>query len=56
VGPPHYSVSAEGPDHDRSFTAVVTVGDVRTEGTGTSKKHAEMAAALRAWHELSGRA
>ena len=30
--------------------------DRRPTGTGTSKKHAEMAAALAAWRELSGRA
>ena len=51
-----YSVSSTGPDHDRRFTATVVVGDLATEGTGTSKKHAEMAAALTAWRELSGRA
>jgi len=53
---PAYSVVAAGPDHDRVFTATVAVGDVSATGTGTSKKHAEMAAALHAWHELSGRA
>ncbi|WP_460774175.1 ribonuclease III [Microbacterium sp. GXF7504] len=53
---PVYRVTSSGPDHARTFTAVVEVGDERTEGTGTSKKHAEMAAALQAWHRLSGRA
>jgi ribonuclease-3 len=53
--PPVYSVTASGPDHDRLFTATVTVGDVSTTGTGTSKKHAEMAAALQLWHTLSER-
>ncbi|MDE0546879.1 ribonuclease III [Microbacterium sp. C7(2022)] len=56
VGAPTYSVTASGPDHDRSFTATVTVGDVTGTGAGTSKKFAEMAAALCAWHELSARA
>ena len=52
---PHYDVTSEGPDHDRRFTAVVTVGRVaRGEGTGSSKKHAEMAAALDAWSQLTG--
>ena len=54
--PPAYAVTSTGPDHDRRFTATVTVGDLSTEGAGTSKKHAEMAAALAAWRELSGRA
>ena len=54
--PPVYAVTSTGPDHDRIFTATVEVGELMTEGTGTSKKHAEMAAALRAWRELSGRA
>ena len=51
-----YAVTSTGPDHDRTFTATVRVGEVSAQGTGTSKKHAEMAAALRAWHELSARA
>jgi ribonuclease-3 len=54
--PPSYAVTSTGPDHDRSFLAVVHVGDVAADGTGSSKKQAEMAAALRAWHELSARA
>jgi len=54
--PPQYSVEASGPDHDRRFTATVAVGDVRMTGTGSSKKTAEMAAALSAWRALSERA
>lgn len=53
---PGYSVEATGPDHDRRFTATVTVGDLATTGNGSSKKQAEMAAALAAWHELDARA
>ena len=53
---PVYSVEAAGPDHDRRFTATVTVGDVVTQGHGSSKKQAEMAAALAAWRELDARA
>ena len=50
---PVYSVEAAGPDHARVFTATVTVGELVTAtGTGTSKKHAEMAAALTAWSSL----
>ena len=53
---PVYTVEAEGPDHHRLFTATVAVGDVAREGTGSSKKQAEMAAALTLWHALSDRA
>ncbi len=53
VAPPQYSVASSGPDHDRVFTATVTVGDLHLTGTGTSKKTAEMAAALNAWRQLS---
>ena len=54
--PPAYAMASSGPDHDRTFTATVIVGDVSAEGVGSSKKRAEMAAALGAWRELSGRA
>jgi len=53
---PTYTVTASGPDHSRTFVARVSVGTLVTaEGTGTSKKHAEMAAALSAWTELDAR-
>jgi ribonuclease-3 len=53
---PLYEVTSEGPDHNRVFTATVTVGDlVSATGTGSSKKHAELAAALAAWTDLSAR-
>ena len=55
VTPPAYSVESTGPDHDRRFTATVVVGEVATTGEGSSKKTAEMAAALRAWRVLGGR-
>lgn len=53
---PVYTVEAEGPDHHRQFTATVAVGDVARQGVGSSKKQAEMAAALTLWHALSERA
>ncbi|MEH3089139.1 MAG: ribonuclease III [Microbacterium arborescens] len=56
LAPPVYRVEASGPDHHRVFTATVTVGDVSREGVGSSKKQAEMAAALAVWHVLSARA
>lgn len=51
--PPQYSVEASGPDHDRRFIATVAVGGLSTTGRGSSKKTAEMAAALSAWRTLS---
>ena len=56
LAPPAYVVEAEGPDHHRVFTATVAVGDVARSGTGSSKKQAEMAAALAVWNALSDRA
>lgn len=56
TGVPVYAVASTGPDHDRVFTATVTVGDVSHTGVGSSKKQAEMAAALTVWRELSERA
>jgi len=53
---PAYAVASTGPDHDRRFTATVTAGELSASGTGTSKKTAEMAAALAAWQLLSDRA
>lgn len=48
----HISAS-EGPPHDRVFTASVSVdGRVMGEGTGRSKKEAEMNAAARALEQL----
>ena len=44
--PSYDVVSAEGPDHDKTFTVNVTVGDqVMGEGTGKSKQQAQQAAA-----------
>ncbi|WP_314422023.1 ribonuclease III [uncultured Microbacterium sp.] len=54
--PPQYSIEASGPDHDRRFTATVVVGDLAMTGKGSSKKTAEMAAALSAWRHLDERA
>lgn len=49
-----YQVESEGPDHAKEFTAAVFVGGEQiATGTGSSKKHAEMAAALVAWNTLS---
>ncbi len=49
-GLPQYSVTDSGPDHSKRFHAEVAFGGtVIAEGDGTSKKQAEMAAALAAW-------
>ncbi|MCK6065634.1 MULTISPECIES: ribonuclease III [Microbacterium] len=53
---PAYEVDARGPDHDRRFTATVRVGELAGTGEGSSKKQAEMAAALTAWRRLSAHA
>lgn len=53
--PPSYSIESAGPDHDRVFTATVRVGELACTGVGSSKKTAEMAAALTAWRQLSDR-
>jgi ribonuclease III len=49
---PTYTTVGSGPDHDRSFTATVAVGDrVLGTGSGRSKKAAEQAAAAQAVKE-----
>ena len=49
-GVPSYVVTDCGPDHSKRFHAVVVLGKQEiSSGEGTSKKHAEMAAALDAW-------
>jgi ribonuclease-3 len=51
---PVYTVTESGPDHNKHFIATVSVGDlVVASGDGSSKKQAEMSAALEAWTELS---
>ena len=50
ASPPRYVVTDTGPDHNKTFHATVTVeGLVTATGEGSSKKNAEMAAALQAW-------
>jgi ribonuclease-3 len=50
LGLPQYEISDSGPDHSKRFRAVVLLaGEEIASGSGTSKKHAEMAAALAAW-------
>ncbi len=54
LGSPVYRITGSGPDHDKSFVAVALVqGVARGEGSGTSKKRAEQAAASAAWTALN---
>ncbi len=49
-GLPVYAVTDSGPDHSKRFHAVVLLGGQEiASGDGSSKKQAEMAAALDAW-------
>ena len=55
LGPPSYEIEGSGPDHDKRFSAVAMIDSIpRGEGSGTSKKRAEQAAARAAWHALDG--
>lgn len=48
-----YEITSTGPDHDKTFTAVVFVGEVPLgEGVGRTKKEAEQNAAEKAWAAL----
>jgi ribonuclease III len=53
VEPPVYALVGHGPDHAKSFEAVVTAAGVRAHGAGRSKKQAERAAALAAIEQLA---
>src|SRR5579863_4513961 len=54
LGVPEYHVEDSGPDHQKSFQAVVRVGGrVYGSGEGRSKKEAEQQAAERAWNAIS---
>ncbi|WP_407943831.1 ribonuclease III [Marisediminicola senii] len=53
-GVPRYVITDSGPDHSKRFHADVLLGDtLAASGAGSSKKQAEMAAALDAWTRLS---
>ena len=54
LGVPDYQVEESGPDHQKSFRAVVRVGGrVLGSGEGRSKKEAEQHAAEAAWKTIS---
>ena len=51
---PVYTLADEGPDHEKSFTAIVAIAGVeRGRGTGRSKKKAEQDAARQAYRTLT---
>ena len=53
---PSYEVAEQGPDHQKQFTAVVSVGGERLgSGTGRTKKEAEQQAAGEAFERLRSR-
>lgn len=57
LGQPEYLIEAEGPDHDKRFTARAVVGGEEVgSGKGRSKKLAEQKAAEAAWRLLTERA
>lgn len=52
ITPAYRVVDESGPDHDKTFTAAVAIGDMEARGTGKSKKTAEQAAARAALERL----
>ncbi|GAM08198.1 ribonuclease 3 [Geobacter sp. OR-1] len=55
VTPVYRTIDASGPDHARVFTVAAYLGDELVgEGSGTSKKEAEQAAARRGLERLAG--
>ena len=50
---PTYEVRGEGPEHDKTFYATVTIEDLVTHGEGHTKKVAEHAAAKQAVQKLN---
>jgi ribonuclease-3 len=54
LGVPDYQVEESGPDHQKSFRAVVRVGGrVLGSGVGRTKKAAEQQAAETAWRAIT---
>ncbi len=54
LGVPEYVIADEGPDHMKTFTAQVRVGEgLYGNGVGRSKKEAEQAAAETAYGEIA---
>jgi ribonuclease-3 len=57
LGVPQYADTSSGPDHDRRYSATVTVGDVGYgPGEASNKRHAEQQAAQQAYEALAAQA
>jgi ribonuclease-3 len=57
LGAPHYAVEDDGPDHAKTFTAVVFLAkEPHGRGSGRTKKAAEQEAAEAAWRALTAAA
>lgn len=52
---PPYETVGSGPDHDRVYTSRVALDGVTGEGSGTSKKAAELAAARDAVEQIAAK-
>src|SRR5690606_4552952 len=52
VPSPTYVITSTGPDHDRLFTAMVSLDGVSGQGSGTNKKAAELIAARQVVEQL----
>ena len=50
---PSYEITHDGPDNDRTFVAVVTVGSLQTSGIARTKRDAEAEAAIAAIKALA---
>ncbi|MDE0267421.1 MAG: ribonuclease III [Acidimicrobiaceae bacterium] len=48
IAPPHYDIANSGPEHDKRFYALVTVGETFGKGEGSTKKSASQRAAEQA--------
>ena len=56
MAPVRYEITGEGPDHERNYVAVCWSGDKElSQGTGTTKRSAETAAAIAALRELASK-
>ncbi|WP_457640167.1 ribonuclease III [Persephonella sp.] len=51
--PKYRVITAEGPEHDKTFTVECSIEGLKTTGIGKSKKEAETKAAQKAFMELS---
>ena len=56
LGVPDYAMTADGPDHEKTFTAQAQVaGELFAASSGHSKKEAEQLAAETAWRAIAAR-